>query len=71
MFMPVAKQICESAPYIVVNYLHGIHKLILKHVIIFSSAKHFTFLVKIYYVNFKIFGYIILHVDLRGSLNMI
>lgn len=71
MFMSVAKQICESVPYIVVNYLYDIHKLILKHVIIFSSAKHFTFFVKIYYVDFKIFGYIILHVALRGSLNMI
>jgi len=71
MFMSVAKQVCESVPYIVVNYLYDIHKLVLKHVIIFGSAKHFTFLAKIYYIHFKIFGYIILHVDLRGSLNMI
>jgi hypothetical protein len=69
MFMSVAKQICESVPYIVVNYLYDIH--ILKRVITFSSAKQFIFLVKIYYVDFKIFGYINLYVDLRGSLNMI
>jgi hypothetical protein len=69
--MSVAKQICESVPYIAVNYLYDIHKMILKHVITFSSAKHFTFLVKIYYVDFKIFGYIILHVDLRESSNMV
>jgi hypothetical protein len=68
--MSVPKQICESVPYIAVNYLHDIHKLILKHVIIFSSAKHFTFLVKIYYVNFKNFGCIILLVDLRRLLNI-
>ena len=71
MFMSVAKQICESVPYIVVNYLCDMHKLILKHAIILSSAKHFSFLVKIYNVGFKLFGYIILQVDLRASLNMI
>jgi hypothetical protein len=68
MFMSVAKQICEPVPHISVNYLYDIHKLILKHVIIFSSVKHFTFLVKIYYVNLKNFGYIILHAVLCGSL---
>jgi hypothetical protein len=73
MLMSVAKQICESVPYtsIIVNYLYDIHKPILKHVIIFSSDKHFTFFVKIYYVDFRIFVNIILHVALRGSLNMI
>jgi hypothetical protein len=54
MFMSVAKQICEPVPHIAVNYLYDIHKLILKHAIIFSSAKHLTFLVKIYYFNLKI-----------------
>jgi hypothetical protein len=71
MLMSVVKQICEYMQYIVVNYLYDIHMLILKHVIIFSSDKYFTFLVKIYYVHFRIFVYIILHVALRGSLNVI
>jgi hypothetical protein len=70
MFMSVAKQICESVPYIVVNYLRDIHKQLLKHVIMFSFAKHFTFLAKIYNVNFKLFGCIILCLDLRRFLNM-
>jgi hypothetical protein len=71
MFMSVAKQICKPVPRFVINYLYDIHKLILKHVILFTSAKYFTLLVKIYYVNFKICGYIILHADLCGSLNTI
>ena len=52
--MAVAEQICESVPYMVLNYLYDIHKLFLKHEIIFSSAKYFTFFFKTYYVKFTI-----------------
>jgi len=53
MLISVANHFCESVSYIVVNYLYDIHKLILKHVIIDSSAKYFTFLANIFYIHFK------------------